>query len=139
MTRRREMLAGMGAGMVALLSGCTVGDAGSRTDADPEASESPLSLVAVRSPRFAQQGEPFSVEFTVWNTGDRPKDLDTAIEVKEEDTWEVAEEVTATIRSDERASFDVSDHFFHFVSRQYRLAAFDTEVTVKTMCNCTHI
>jgi hypothetical protein len=131
---RRGLLAAVGAGTTASLAGCTGRRSVSGGDDGGQ-----LSLVAVRAPRFAQQGEPFSIEFVVRNSGDRPATLRTALEVKEDRSWEVLKEIETTVEPDETARVSRSDRFFHFVSREYRLAEFDKSVTVKTMCNCTHI
>jgi hypothetical protein len=133
---RRGLLAAVGGGATASLAGCV----GRGSVAGGEATDGAgLSLVAVRAPRFAQQGEPFSVEFVVRNGGDRPAKLRTALEFKEDRSWEVLDEVETAVEPDGTARVSRSDQFFHFVSREYRLAEFDKSVTVKTMCNCTHI
>lgn len=131
---RRGLLAAVGAGATASLAGCT-----GRGSVAVDGGGGQLSLVAVRAPRFAQQGEPFSVEFAVRNGGDRPAQLRTALESREDESWEVLEEVETTIEPGGVARISRSDQFFHFVSREYRLAEFEKRITVKTMCNCTHI
>lgn len=135
MTRtRRGLLAAAGVGATASLTGCI--GRGADTGADGGSS---LSLVTIQAPRFAQQGEPFTVEFMVRNDGDRQTELRTALRSRENETWETVKEVGVAVGPGEVVRVSRSDRFFHFVSREYRLAEFEKSVTVKTMCNCTHI